>query len=243
MSLNYDLITITLNSEKTLQRTLDSVSCQKQLPSRYIFIDADSKDQTLNIIEKFKESHPDIKVVIEQQSGKGISQAWNQALALVESEIICLLNSDDWWLPNTMEKVIKEFIEDKSIQILSGGILYCKNENDNQPVKMFPRPIWQMPYRMCFMHPATFVKKDVYENIGQFNENFKCSMDYDFMYRALKKKIKLKTSNEIYTNMQAGGLANSTRKLARIETRDIAILNGRLFIPWISWLMRTFTGK
>ena len=243
MKPKYDLVTITLNSEETLQRTLNSVLEQKALPSRYIFIDANSKDQTVKIIEEFKEKASDIEVIVEPQSGKGISQAWNQALALTENEVICLLNSDDWWLPETMEKVIAEFEANQSLEILSGGIHYCQNLEDKNPVIMLPRPIKQMAYRMCFMHPATFVKKSVYDKIGLFNENFKCSMDYDFMFRALKADVKIKTSDDIYTCMQAGGLANSTRKLARKETRDIAIINGKLVVPWISWLLRSITGR
>lgn len=243
MRLKYDLITITLNSEKTLQRTLDSVLAQKELPTRYIFIDANSKDQTLKIIHDFKASMPKIDVVVQKQTGKGISQAWNQALNLVRNDIICLLNSDDWWLPETMERVLTEFDIDKTLQILSGSILYCKNENDSSPKLMTPKPIWQMPFKMCFMHPATFVKKEVYNKIGNFNENLKCSMDYDFMYRAIKAKITMKTISDVYTKMLAGGLANSTRNIARNETKNIAYKNGHFFMPLIVWLLRILTRR
>ena len=165
MSLKYDLITITLNSEKTLQRTLNSVLAQSELPSCYIFIDANSEDQTLEIIKDFKGSNPQIDIIIKQQIGKGISQAWNQALQYTKNTIICLLNSDDWWLPETMDKVLFEFEKDASLEILSGSISYCKSPNDQNPILMNYKPTWQMPFRMCFMHPATFVKKEIYSLI------------------------------------------------------------------------------
>lgn len=241
--MNYDLITITLNSQDTLQRTLDSVLAQKYLPAKYIFIDANSEDETLHIINNFKTNSQGIDVIIEQQNGKGISQAWNQALKHTQNEIICLLNSDDWWLPYTMESVLKEFQKDDSLQILSGSILYCKDGNDPKPKLMKPKPTWQMPLRMCFMHPATFVKKDVYNKLGGFNEDYKCSMDYDFMYRALEAKIKTKAINEILTKMQAGGVANSTREIARNETKKIAYSQGQNILPIVSSILRKITNR
>ena len=243
MPLQYDLITITWNSGETLQRTLDSVLKQAHKPKRYIFVDANSNDDTLKIINRFRQHATDIKVIVEQQSAKGISQAWNQALEFCRSEIICLLNSDDWYLADTMENVLKQFDVDKSLQVLSGSILYCKDENDDSPKLMTPKPLWQMPLKMCFMHPANFVKKEVYEKLGDFDEDLKCSMDYDFMFRAMKTNIKIDQVKEVFTYMQAGGVANSTRELARRETWDVALKNGNSFIPRLSYLLRIISGK
>ncbi len=243
MQYNYDLITITLNSAKTLTRTLNSVLKQSKLPRRYIFIDANSQDGTLEIIEKFKIENDKFEIIVEQQTGKGISQAWNQALRHCQSDIIALLNSDDWWEENCISKVLEEFSMDKNLEILSGSILYHFNQNDSSPKKMSPKSPWQMSFRMCFMHPATFVKKSVYEKIGSFNENYQSSMDYDFMFRALKAKINIKTSSEILTHMLAGGQANSTRDSARSETCEIARKNGHKFMAASAYFLRKMFNR
>ncbi len=243
MQYNYDLITITLNSAKTLTRTLNSVLKQSKLPRRYIFIDANSQDGTLEIIEKFKIENDKFEIIVEQQTGKGISQAWNQALRHCQSDIIALLNSDDWWEENCISIVLEEFSKDESLEILSGGILYFKTLQDSSPNKISPKPTWQMSFRMCFMHPATFVKKSVYDKMGNFNENYKCSMDYDFMFRALKAKINIKTSKEIFASMLAGGQANSMREIARKETYEIARKNGCKFIPDLAYFLRKMFNR
>ncbi|WDE95956.1 glycosyltransferase [Lentisphaera profundi] len=241
--MTYDLITITWNSEKTLQRTLDSVAAQKQAPHRYIFIDGGSEDNTCKIIEQFKTAHPAIDVILEQQRAKGISQAWNQALPYLQSELVALLNSDDWWLDDTMSRVLHHFNNDPSSDILSGSILYTQNENDPAPKLMRTRSLKLFPVLMPIMHPACFIKKSVYDEIGGFDEELKTSMDYDFIYRCLNAKCHFKSVNEVFTYMQAGGMANANRIRARQETRDVALKHGPLCIPRVAYLARVLRNR
>ena len=95
------IITITFNSEKTLEETIESVLSQNYPNLEYLIIDGGSSDGTLEIVKRYKDK---IDFVISEPD-RGISDAFNKGIRYATGEIVGIINSDDLLLPDALHKV------------------------------------------------------------------------------------------------------------------------------------------
>mgnify|MGYP005647148369 FL=1 len=96
------IITISLNSEKTIAKTIESVKNQTYKNIEYIIIDGKSEDRTIDIIH----SYNDIISKIISEKDDGIYDAFNKGLNLYKGDLIGFVNSDDVLLPNAIEILV-----------------------------------------------------------------------------------------------------------------------------------------
>ena len=82
------IITVCFNSEKTIKDTIESVLSQDYKNIEYIVVDADSSDETQNIIKQFEEK---ISLFICEKDN-GIYDGMNKGIKNSTGEIIGLLN-------------------------------------------------------------------------------------------------------------------------------------------------------
>ena len=94
-NLKISVVTVCLNSEKTIERCLESVIQQNYPKNKieHIIIDGGSKDSTIKIIKK---KHKHIKF-FRSQKDKGIYDAINIGIKKCNGDLIVILNSDDFF--------------------------------------------------------------------------------------------------------------------------------------------------
>ena len=160
------VITICKNSSPTIAKTIDSVASQKASSIEYIIIDGDSDDGTQDIVRSFGSK---IDIFISEPDN-GIADAFNKGISLANGEVIALLNSDDILLPDSLQKVQETFVKNPGAQVVHGDILIYQKDTFVKRVK--PAGRWWYPWRLVlFNHPATFVRKEVYERHGLFSHD------------------------------------------------------------------------
>ncbi|MCK5802164.1 MAG: glycosyltransferase [Lentisphaeria bacterium] len=248
--MNYAVVTICLNAEETLQRTIDSVLVQNPSPAEFLFIDGGSDDGTLAIIEKTRERLPDgtrLELVRQPPTPTGIAgipNAWNLALERVTADLVFLLNADDWCEPTTAATVLQAFTDKPATDLLITPIRFATGPDDPAPGILSPRPFWLFPVLMPVMHPGCFVRRTVYERVGCFDERYRISADYDFVYRCRKAGMHFVHCNCPLVTMQKGGLANRSRALARDESLRIALAHSRVpLLSRLAHLARRILGR
>jgi glycosyltransferase involved in cell wall biosynthesis len=193
------IVTVVYNGEKYIERTIQSVLQQTYSPIEYIIIDGGSKDKTISIIKKYDEqiahwiSEPD----------KGISDAFNKGIQACQGEIIGIINADDWYEPDAVEKIVKTIGE---YDIAYGKIVYWRN---NKIDKISPADHTLLPREMSVNHMGVFVRKSAYERWGMFDTTLKYAMDYDLLLRFFLGGAKYVYVDEIIANMQWGGISDS----------------------------------
>ena len=243
------VITICRNSERTLQRTIDSILQQQHKPQQYLFVDGNSSDRTLEILEQNLPRLQEAGIAAEllrqpppPPGEAGIPSAWNQGLRQAKGEIIALLNSDDWYLPNTLLEIQQAFKEQAKVE---GVVCPVRLLAANGSEKILPpRCLCLLPLLMPLPHPGCFFRRSLYERIGTYNTRYRIAADYDFIWRCQKKKILWQALAEPLVNMEAGGLANSSRKSARLETLTIARkYNPHSPLPFLAYLIRKISGR
>jgi glycosyltransferase involved in cell wall biosynthesis len=243
--MKYSVVTACLNSSATIQKTIASVLDQSILPAEYIFVDGGSTDGTLEIIDRAIQQAKDKSMgivfkLIHQKGRAGIYHALNMGLREVNAEIACILNSDDWYFSHTMEFVLRQFSTDVSTEIVLGDGYYFSPEKPNSTKLCRVRPFWVLPFAMAVIHPACFVRREVYDRWGLFDESFKVAADYDFIYRCSVSGVRFVNTGRVLVNVQLGGFSERHQLLASREVAAIGVRHAAYkVLPILARAMRT----
>jgi glycosyltransferase involved in cell wall biosynthesis len=95
------------NYEKFIGQTIESVLKQKYQNFELVICDDGSTDNSLQIIEQYLKKDPRVRLIQKQNGGHG--PALNAAYAVSRGEVICLLDSDDLFLPEKLGLTVESF--------------------------------------------------------------------------------------------------------------------------------------
>ena len=224
------IITITYNSAATVEDTLRSVVNQDYPHIEYLIIDGKSKDNTLQIVEKYKDKIA--KVVSEKD--KGLYDALNKGIRHATGDIVGMLHSDDLYASNhVISDIVKTFEANPTAEGVYADLVFVDRNDINKVTRTWESGNyeegdfingWMPP------HPTFFVKKECYEKFGGFNTTLRLSADYELMLRMIhKNKIKLAYLPKIVVKMRMGGASNVSffvRLKANLEDKMAWKLNG-----------------
>ncbi|MBP6385469.1 MAG: glycosyltransferase [Pseudarcicella sp.] len=209
--MKFSIITVSYNSAKTIQQTIESVLSQNYTNLEYIVIDGASQDGTLKILENYKER---IKYISEPD--KGIYDAMNKGIKIATGDFIGTIGSDDFY-PNT--QVISDvaaYLTKTKSDSLYGDIQFVNPGNESKIVRNWKAGEYNIKkwlHGWMPPHPTFYIKKNIIINLGGFNTTFKCSGDYELMLRILyKNKISTTYLPQILMTMRNGGTSTATYK-------------------------------
>jgi len=204
--LKISIITVTYNSEKFLEECIISVLNQNYDNIEYIIIDGGSNDNTLDIIEKYREH---IHYFISQ-SDDGIYDAVNKGIKISTGDIVGLLNSDDTFTNvNVLSNIVKNFKIYNS-EILFGNISFINN--NNKIIRYYnSKYFYPFLFRFGFQpaHPTFYTYRKNFINYGYYNSRYKIAGDFDLMLRFLYiNKLSYIFVDENFVTMRLGGASN-----------------------------------
>jgi glycosyltransferase involved in cell wall biosynthesis len=172
------IITINLNDADGLKKTIDSVISQTFKDFEYIVIDGGSTDGSSEIIKQNKTNIN--KSISEKDSG--IYNAQNKGIRLAEGEYCLFLNSGDYLSDN---KVLENFFAKAG----NADILYGDMMIDNGKEKYLgkhPEIItFEFLIRTTLWHPVSFIRRELFNRFGMYDESLKITSDYDFFLRTI----------------------------------------------------------
>ena len=198
------VITPCFNSEKTIQRTIESVLHQTYQEIEYLIIDGASTDSTLEIAKSYEAAFQG-RMHIYSEKDEGIYYAMNKGIGLAKGEIVGIVNSDDYYEPGAVEHMVKNRNE-SPYQILYGFERILK---DGQETAVVINHHTNLPNQMI-THPTCFVTKKIYDDKGVFNTAYRYSADYEFMLRMYRdKQVEFTPVYEIISNYALGGASGT----------------------------------
>lgn len=199
------VIVPTFNSARTIEDTLKSIADQNWSDIHVIIQDGGSTDGTRDIIERY----PEAVSGWQSEPDKGIYDAMNKGIKRAAGEVVAILNSDDVWLPGTLKRVAEVFSRNPDVGIVSGSIEVWEDLPSGVSV-ILKSSLLHLHTGMTIQHPATFVRRSVYNCVGLFNTHYRIGADYDFVLRCLKVNIPWVILEDVLTLMRAGGKGGST---------------------------------
>ncbi|GAB1545542.1 hypothetical protein NUACC21_82180 [Scytonema sp. NUACC21] len=125
------------NYERYIEETLESTLSQTYPHFEVIVCDDGSKDNSCEVIERYVQKDSRIKLI--RQPNGGVASALNTVYRHSSGEILCLLDADDVWMSNKLEKTVAAF----QSQPKSGFIIHDVFQIDGQGELIKPTPMVQ----------------------------------------------------------------------------------------------------
>lgn len=214
------IITVCFNSEKTIEKTFQSVKEQTYKNIEYVVVDGKSTDKTLKIANWYKDT---ISKIISEPD-KGLYDAMNKGIQLATGDIIGILNSDDVFYDENVIRKIAELHSQNPVDASVGNIVQCNSYG--KQLRKYSSKFWKPEkLRLGFMppHPAVFFKRKLFEEYGYYSIEYKIGADYELITRFfLKHCISWKYSGITTTSMLIGGVSSSGFKSYKTVSEEIA---------------------
>jgi len=177
----------TYNRSQFLGEALESVLAQSVFQSRkysfeIIIIDDGSTDDTRKVVERF--SGP---IKYYYQPHQGVSRARNHGLEKAKGEFIAFLDSDDLWLPEKIKlqmNVMENFPNLMGCTTEEIWLRRGRRVNPREKHRKYSGWIFPHALPLCILSlSASLFRRQVFEEIGPFDESFPACEDYDFSLR------------------------------------------------------------
>lgn len=183
------VITPSYNQGKFIRQTIESVLTQDYPAVEYIIVDALSTDRTLPIIREYED-----RLTLIAERDRGQTDAINKGLRRATGDIVCWLNSDDYFLPGTLALVGDFFASNPDTLWLTGDcqIVDQSGKPIQQPVRQYKRllrsltPALYLGMTNAICQPSTFWRRRVHTQLGFLAESLHYTMDYDWWLRILQ---------------------------------------------------------
>jgi len=232
------IITVCLNSEKTIRDTINSVLSQSYKNIEHIFVDGGSKDSTISLIK----NNPNKKKIIIKKD-TNIYEAINLGIKKSTGKIIQILNSDDILENNNIIKeVVNKIKKNPNYNIYLGDVIFFSNNNFHKINRYFQTTksnINNLNNGSMLPHPSSFIKKSFYEKFGFYDPKYIIAADFDFFYRSLfvnKNKFFLLKKNIV--RVRAGGVSDQRLKSYLSISKEIS-LSLKVIKIWHMFLIYT----
>lgn len=218
---------------------MESVRSQDYGNVEHILVDGASTDGTVDVIKQF----PHVAGWISEKDS-GLYDAMNKGLGMVTGDIVAILNSDDIYADHTViSRVCEIFIREQTDSVY-GDLQYVANGDTNKVVRTWKSGSFNRQnfyYGWMPPHPAFFVRKHVYNDVGLFNTSLRSAADYEMMLRILFKfNKKAAYLPGVLVKMRTGGLSGASwkhRLRANREDRLAWIMND-LHPPFFTLLLK-----
>lgn len=217
------IITINYNNLEGLKRTVESVVGQTWKEFEYIIIDGGSTDGSAEYIDSqsrnfdYWVSEPD----------KGIYNAMNKGIIKATGEYLLFLNSGDHFFDDDVLQGSHQFLIQKE--------LICFNLNFRDQTNSW---VGKAPERLSFSHfisntlphPATFIKKNIFDKVGLYDESLKIVSDWKFFVLALfKYNCSYLKVNSILTSYYLDGVSSNPQNKELILAERQQVLESNFF--------------
>lgn len=217
------IITVSYNAVTTIEQTISSVVNQSYPDIEYIIIDGGSTDGTVDVIRKYEDK---IAYWVSELDG-GIYDAMNKGISLANGDVIGIINSDDWYSPDTVEKAM-EVLQNRDIDGVCGSIRYFSVSGERLEVPdVHSNPSLEAMHRgMSIAHPSVFLRKDAYLKYGGFNLEYPIAGDYELLLRMITSGAKIVYCPDIYVNFRLGGASGKHSLQSVKDVRKARYVHG-----------------
>lgn len=180
------LVTPSFNQGRFLEEAIRSVLLQGYPKLEYILMDGGSTDESVSIMEHYA------PFLAHWQTGRdgGQAEAIARGFERASGDIFGWINSDDFLLPRSLERVGRYFARNPQVTVLIGGGL-AVDEGGGLIRKIYSLPQGYPSLLFggeFFLQMATFWRRDAYERVGGLDTSLRFCFDYDLFLRLVRER-------------------------------------------------------
>ena len=249
------IITINYNNAEGLRKTLASVASQTYAEIEHIIVDGGSTDGSVEILEaypqplpkrrgeitegKFPTQNPAHKVIWVSEKDNGIYNAMNKGIRMATGDYIQILNSGDMLFDAHVTQRMTEYLEQINSQHEGPiGILYGNMIKVNAAGEVVGRSGYteyslRQFYSSTLNHDCAYIRKDLFEEYGLYDENLKIVSDWKWYLQAIGLgRVKPEYVDIDVTIFDDGGISETNLALRNKERRQVL---EELLPPAVLW--------
>jgi glycosyltransferase involved in cell wall biosynthesis len=218
------IITINRNNATGLDETMRSVISQTDGIFEYIVIDGASIDGSIGVIKKYTDSLAGrLKWISEPDNG--IYNAMNKGIRMASGNYVQFLNSGDCLASNDVtERMTAELKRNDYPSILYGNMLKDMPDGKVMRDKCFAGQEISFLgfYTGTLNHSPAYIRKDLFENYGLYDENLRIVSDWKWYLQA----IILGGEEPVYTDIDVTlfdmhGISETNKELDKAERKKV----------------------
>ena len=176
------IVTPVLNRVSSIGLSLASVAAQTYDNVEHIVIDGGSTDGTIDTIRAFADDGHRIRLLSEQDNG--MYDAVNKGLALAEGDVLAYLNSDDVYLPWSVELAVRTLASGADFAFGDLGVFRCRDRMTFMLEFYAPFDLNHYTYFRNLGQPTVFWQRSAYEALGGFDDSYRLLGDCEYWLRA-----------------------------------------------------------
>ncbi|WP_373056969.1 glycosyltransferase family 2 protein [Zunongwangia sp. H14] len=218
------IITVVFNNANYITDCIESVLHQTYPNIEYLVIDGGSTDGTQQKIQPFLDK---IDYYISEKDN-GLYDAINKGIKKSTGDVIGILNSDDFFYHlDTIEKVVESFNR-SGADLLYGKGLFVDQQNTHDVKRIYPSNPFKKNYLLFGwipLHPTIYVRREIYEKYGLYDQHYKIAGDYEMSLRWFKNdNIRKKYINQWIVKMRLGGKSTTMKLQKKKSLEDMEII-------------------
>jgi glycosyltransferase involved in cell wall biosynthesis len=184
------------DEEATVEQAVRSVEAQTafHVVGEIIVVDDGSRDGSKVVLDRLAGEIEKLRII--KIAGLGQSAARNRAVREAKGEFIAILDGDDFWPPEKLERQLPAFARSEQIGLVYGDIVDFSREDATDgrvvTVRRF-NPESAHQFRDYFVHDgpivpsALVVRRSVFDDVGLFDESLRIGEDTEFCLRVAEK--------------------------------------------------------
>jgi glycosyltransferase len=217
------VITVCLNSERTIGHTIQSFLDQTYPDKELLVIDGGSNDRTIEIVRSLASA----EVRIWSEPDRGIYDAMNKGLQFYDGDAVGFLNSDDTFHdPAALASIAAGL---SSADVVYGDLIFVSDHSSKRPLRTWRAgPYHRRSFRLGWLppHPTFYIRRELARRIGPFDPDYGGAADYDFMLRAMElHHPRINYIPRTLVDFQHGG--RSTASISGYITSNLNCLKSR----------------
>lgn len=228
------IITSCYNREETIRGAIESVLSQDYPDIEYIIIDGASKDNSLSVINEFK----DKITTIVSEPDHGMYEAINKGIRMATGDIIGLVHSDDFlFATDTISHIVNEF-QKTGADFIYGDGMFVDYNNTEKVVRNWISGnyrLWKVKHGWLPLHPTCYIRRDTMLKRGLYNETYKIAADSDLLFRYLVNgDLTVSYLKEYIIRMRMGGLSTDSARRKQMWKEDVRMYQSHGISPVIT---------
>lgn len=239
----FSIITVTYNAGKVLEDTIQSVLFQSYRNVEYIIVDGNSKDNTLEIVNKYRER---ISKVISEPD-KGLYDAMNKGIRMATGDYLCFLNAGDTLHENeTLQKIVHTLKGKELPDVIYGETAIVDEKGHFLHMRRLSAPNqlnWKsFKQGMLVCHQAFFARREL-ALANPYDLQYRFSADFDWCIRIMKQSKHLHNTKLTLIDYLNEGMTTQNHKASlkerfRIMTKHYGWISTLLHHGW--FIIRLF---
>lgn len=211
--MRFSIISPSYNQAAYIARTIETVAKQNYADKEHIIVDGGSTDGSVEILREMAAARPHISAIVEPDNGQ--ADAINKGFRAATGDILCWVNTDDYFLDDNVLSDVAEFFK----QNPAADVVYGRGVRVDDSGKVI-REAWinrnitgpaSLRESLGVLQPSLFFRRSVFEKVGGLSEEYNLQLDYEYWIRMLIGGARFKFMDRLISGATVHVDAKSTK--------------------------------